>query len=130
MSDKNKMAAGAASLVEDDKIIFQKHVKNTYLCSVHDHRMGSMMLVMLQTEIDGTKSKVTGINVGHGNHMGSGDSMAYNLPVHKSNTSKSIAGKKKQAQEKHDSDLEIIERGSNSEPDSAASQQFQAVHVE
>ena len=69
--------------------------------------------------------------MGHGNHMGGDDSMAHNFPVHTSNTSKSIAGKKKQAQEKHDSDLEIIERGSNSEPDSAASQQFhQAVHVE
>ena len=49
------MAAGAASVMEDDEIIFQKHVKNTYLGSVHDHRTGSMMLVMLQTEIDGSK---------------------------------------------------------------------------
>ena len=124
------MAAGAASVMEDDEIIFQKHVKNTYLSSVHDHRMGSMMPVIKQTEIDGTKSKVTSINVGHGNHMGGGDSTMHNLPVHKSNTSKSVLGKKKRAQEKHDSNLEIIERGSNSEPDSAASQQFQAVHIE
>ena len=94
MSEKNKMAARAASVIEDDEIIFQKHVQNTFLGSVHDHRTGSMMLVMLQTEIDGTKSKVTGFNVGHGNHMGGGDSMAHDLPVHKSNTKKSIVGKK------------------------------------
>ena len=56
MSEKNKMATGAASVIEDDKIIFQKHVQKPFLGSVHDHRTGSMMPVMLQTEIDGTKS--------------------------------------------------------------------------
>ena len=46
MPEKNKMAARSASNYDDDEVIFQKHVKNTCLGSVHDSKTGSMMPVM------------------------------------------------------------------------------------
>ena len=126
MPKKNKMAARSASSYEDDEVIFQKHVKNTYLGSVHDSETGSMMPVMLQTEIDGSKSKITGMKVSHGTHMGGSDGMVQEMPGTRLINKKSVSGrKKKRLVEKHDSDLEIIESISSGEPDSAVLQDSQ-----
>ena len=92
-----------------------------YLGSVHDRKRGSMMPVMLQTEIDGTKSKVTGFNVGHGTHMGGGDGIVQEMQG--TNTNKSVSGKKKRSAEKRDSDIEIVECISSGEPDSTVLQE-------
>ena len=113
---KNKMAAELVSNV-DDEIIFQKHVCNTYKGSVHDSKTGSMMPVMLQTEINGTKSKVSGLGLSHGNLMGGGDGSIHGKLISRVLNKKSVVGlKKKKTMEKQDSDIEIIDSMSGEEP--------------
>ena len=76
--------------------------------NVHNNQTGSMMLVYVEYEVDGTKDKNMGCCVSHTPDMGGGDGMA---PSRKNVNKRSVVGKRKskQKQDKPDSDLEIIE---------------------
>ena len=126
------MAAKAASSFEDDEIIFQKQMQNTYIGSVHDRKTGSMMPVMLQTEVDGTRSKVPGFAMSHGTLMGGGDGKVCEKPVTQLTSKKSVSGsKKKKVLNKFDSKVEIVNSISGSEPNSKSlTEKWQRVVVE
>ena len=75
------------------------------------------MPMMLQTEVDGTKSKVSGLGLSQGNMMGGGDGSIHSRHFVKALNKKSVVGaKQKRAMEKQDSDLEIIGTISGDEP--------------
>ena len=104
---KNKMAAKTASPV-DEEIVFQKHIHKTYIGSVHDSKTGSMMPVLLQTEVDGTKQKVPCAGLDQGNLMGAGDGSSQGKKTRKSRNKKSVVGLRQKAVGTQDSDLAIV----------------------
>ena len=50
---------------DDDEIVINKRIRKQIVGNVKDHRTGSMMPVVLEEMVDGTKSKKTGKKVSH-----------------------------------------------------------------
>ena len=75
---------------------------------MHDSKTGSMMPVVLQTEVDGTKQKVPLTGLDQGKLMGAGDGASQLKKSRKARNKKSVVGSRVQVGETHDSDLEIV----------------------
>ena len=97
-SGKNKMVA-MEHKSDDNEILLNKRVRKQIVGNIKDDRTGSMMPVVLEQMVDGTKSKRTGRKVNHMPSMAGDGANILDLSMENiNNTEHNVVGKGKKTE--------------------------------